>query len=439
VTPAHLTPFRAKLSRLGSIRSCDIAIVGAGAAGLATAIFTRRLNSGRSVLLLDGASRPGAKILVSGGSRCNVTNAVVSDADFWGGRRSVIRRVLRAFPVHDTIRFFREIGVALHEEADGKLFPDSERARDVLQALLDETRRTGTTLEAGTRVLDVVHEKNEFRLVTSRGDIRAARLVLATGGQSLPKSGSDGAGFEIARRLGHTIVATTPALVPLLLEDGARAMHRELSGVAQPVELTLQVEGSTSIRLTGALLWTHFGISGPVTLNMSRHWLRARLEDRFSTLTANMCPGQTFEEVDASWTRRAAERPLTTLMTGLSAMIPASVAAAILNRLKLDPDMTLAHFTRDDRRRLTHALTAWPFEVTGSRGYTYAEATAGGLTLGEIDPSSMQSRICPGLFIVGEILDVDGRIGGFNFQWAWSSAHVAATALGKPFRMVSLS
>ena len=430
---AWVSENRVKLSRLGSdsTRSCDVAIVGAGAAGLATAIFTRRRNTDRSILLLDGARQPGAKILVSGGSRCNVTNAAVSDADFWGGRRSIIRRVLRAFPVRDTIGFFREIGVALHEEADGKLFPDSERARDVLQALLEETRRTGAVLAAGTRVLEVERSEDGFRLRTSRGDVRATRVVLATGGQSLPKSGSDGAGFEIARKLGHTIVPTTPALVPLLLDAGdGPPMHRELSGVAQPVDLTLRVDGRVLIRLTGSLLWTHFGISGPVTLNMSRHWLRAQLEGRNPSLIASFSPGRTFEAVDTWWSHRASARPLTTVLTALSTQLPASMAAAIAKRLGLDPETTLAHLKRDDRRRLAHALTAWPLAVTGSRGYTYAEATAGGVALNEIDAATMQSRVCPGLHVVGEMLDVDGRIGGFNFQWAWSSAHVAAMALG---------
>jgi predicted Rossmann fold flavoprotein len=409
----------------------DIVIVGAGAAGLATAIFTRRANADRTVLLVDGARQPGAKILVSGGGRCNVTNVVVSDTDFWGGRRTIVRRVLRAFPVRDTVAFFQSIAVGLHEEADGKLFPDSQRARDVLRALLNETERTGATLAAGTRVLDITRDGDRFRVVTNHADILAARVVLATGGQSLPKSGSDGAAFEIARRLGHTIVQTTPALAPLLLAGGADSMHRELSGVAQPVELTLSVDGAVSTRLAGSLLWTHFGISGPVTLDMSRHWLRAQLDGRSTSLTASFCPGRTFDEVDAWWTARAAERAGTTLLlNALAATLPTSVAAAMLKRLEIDAAIPLAQFKRDDRRRLSHALVAWPLEVTGSRGYNYAEATAGGIALNEIDPATMQSRVCPGLFLVGEILDVDGRIGGFNFQWAWSSARVAGAALG---------
>jgi predicted Rossmann fold flavoprotein len=246
----------------------------------------------------------------------------------------------------------------------------------------------------------------------------------------LPKSGSDGAGYGVAWRLGHTVVPTTPALVPLLLASDADPMHRELSGVAQPVELMLRVDGARPVRLTGSLLWTHFGISGPVTLDMSRHWLRAQLEGRPAWLTVSLCPGLPFEELDAWWIAQAAGRPQTSLLGALSALVPASVAAAILRRLPLDAGTPLAHVRRDDRRRLSHALVAWPLDVIGSRGYNYAEATAGGIALNEIDPATMQSRICPGLFLVGEILDVDGRIGGLNFQWAWSSARVAGTALG---------
>jgi predicted Rossmann fold flavoprotein len=406
-------------------------VVGAGAAGLATAIFARRANPSLNVVLIESARRPGAKILVSGGGRCNVTNATVTDADFWGGRRTIIRRVIRSFPVRETVDFFRHLGVTLHEEADGKMFPDSGRARDVLQALLDEVERSGATLVAGTRVLGIERDGRGFRLDTSRGNVHAARIVLATGGQSLPKSGSDGAGYTFARRFGHTIVPTTPALVPLLLGGDERSIHRALAGVSHPAELMLRVEGAMSVRLTGSLLWTHVGISGPVTLNLSRHWLRARLDGRPAELSMSFVPGRTFEEIDVSWAAPASRRGSTMQIgTALGALLPASVAAAIPGALGVDGAVTLAHVTRENRRRLSHALTGWPLDVTGSRGYTYAEATAGGVALDEIDPETMESRVAPGLFLVGEILDVDGRIGGFNFQWAWSSAHVAAAAVG---------
>ena len=358
----------------------------------------------------------------------------MSDADFWGGRRAIVRRVLRAFPVSETVAFFRELGVPLHEEADGKLFPDSNRARDVLDALLRETDRVGVRLLADHRVLDVTRDTSGFSVETPHGTIRAHAVVIATGGQSLPKSGSDGAGFEMARRLGHTIVPTTPGLVPLVLGNDRDSLHSELSGVAHDGEMTVWIDGAAAVRLRGALLWTHFGISGPLALNVSRHWLAPRLEGRTASLTLSFCPGEQFDEVDARWTAMAVARPTASVQGALATMVPASVAAAILRRLAIDGTTVLAHFTRDERRRLVHALVGWPLPVVGTRGYNYAEVTAGGVALEEIDPSTMASRVCPGLFLVGEILDVDGRIGGFNFQWAWASARVAAVAMAERAR-----
>jgi len=407
----------------------DVAVVGAGAAGLATAIFTRRTNPGRSVALLEGAHRPGAKILVSGGSRCNLTNIAVTEKDFWGGRRTIIRRVLRALPIADTISFFRELGVTVHEEAGGKLFPDTNRSRDVLNALLGEIDRVGAVLLTDHRVLDIVRTDDAFLLRTSAGEMRARTVVLAAGGQSLPKSGSDGSGFMLARRLGHRIVPPTPGLVALLLGED-EPLHQPLSGVSQDVELTVWVDGAVAVRLTGALLWTHVGASGPVAMNASRHWHRARLEGRATAITVSSCPGASFETVDARWTALAAERPTMSLHNALAALVPASMAARLLAHLGLTATQALAHVSRENRRRLVHALTAWPLLVSGTRGYTHAEITAGGVDLTEIDPGTMESRICPGLYLVGEVLDVDGRIGGFNFQWAWSSARVAASGLG---------
>jgi hypothetical protein len=412
--------------------SVDIVIVGAGAAGLATAIFAGRANPSRSVVLLDGARKPGAKILVSGGTRCNVTNRVVSDADFSGGRRTLIKRVLRAFTPDDTVRFFRELNVPLHEEADGKLFPDSNRARDVLNALLRGVAEAGARLLTEHRVVSIDRADGGFLIVTSHGAIQCRRVVIATGGQSLPKTGSDGAGFRMAQRLGHTLVSTTPALAPLLLDGaGDVAAGPTLSGVSHDLELSIWVDGRIATRLAGSLLWTHVGISGPVTLNASRHWLRAKLERREVTVTANLCPGDDFHSLDSRWAAVVAERPRSSVATALASFVPTAVATSLLDRLSIDRARALAHVTRDERRSIVRTLVEWPMAVTDSRGYNYAEATAGGVALDEVTIATMESRVCAGLYLVGEVLDVDGRIGGFNFQWAWSTAYVAARALAR--------
>jgi predicted Rossmann fold flavoprotein len=320
----------------------------------------------------------------------------------------------------------------LHEEADGKLFPDTNRARDVLDALVRAASECGVDFRPGVRVHSVSRANSGFGLATSAGPLHASTAVLATGGQSLPKTGSDGAGYEFARAAGHTIVPLTPALAPLVLDpDKPYSIHRRLPGVAVDAAITVWVDGALALRLSGALLWTHFGVSGPVVLNASRHWARARIEDRGVRLTLSFHPGTSFEEVEARWISGPHVRQGATVRSLLASDVPDALALAILAVLAIPADRPLAELTRDDRRRLVHALTEWPLPVLDTRGYNYAEATAGGVALEEIDPGTMESRVCPGLYLVGEILDVDGRIGGFNFQWAWSTAFVASRALAR--------
>ena len=400
--------------------------MGAGAAGLATAIFAARRLPGRSVVALDGARRLGAKILISGGSRCNVTNVTVTERDFWGGKRAIVRRVLRAFSAAEAASFFREIGVALLAEEDGKLFPNTNRSRTVLDALLREAERSGVILRAGQRVLALARRDDGFELERTAGPLRARRVVLATGGLSLPKTGSDGLGYRLAESLGHSLVATTPALAPLVLEG---SFHAPLSGLSCDVEILLRARGRDSLRLRGPMLFTHFGLSGPVALNLSRHWLRARLEGREIAVSASFLPAGGFEEAEKALLALARSKPRATLQNALATLVPAALAAALLRDLQLEAGGPLSQLSREARRAVSRALSEWPLRVKDSRGYDYAEATAGGVPLEEIDARTMESRKCTGLHLVGEILDVDGRIGGFNFQWAWSSAFVAARGL----------
>ena len=411
-----------------TVVTADVVIVGGGAAGLATAVFTARAAPDLRVLCLDGAKRVGAKILVSGGARCNVTNVVVSERDFWGGPSRTIRGVLRAFPAERAADFFRELGVSLHEEEDGKLFPDTNRARTVLDALLAEAARLGVSVRVEERVVGVERDGDRFVIRTARGSEFAARAVaLATGGRSLPKTGSDGFGYELARRLGHGYIDTTPALAPLILGG---SIHARLSGISHPAALTIR-GSEAAVRLEGPMLWTHFGISGPVALNASRHWLRARMHGGPVEVILNVCPGESFETLEAWWLDQERTRPKAAVSTVMATRLPAAVADAWTASVGIASDMTLSHLTREDRRRLVRALLETPLEVRDSRGYSFAEVTSGGIPLEEIDPARMESRRCPRLFLVGEILDVDGRLGGFNFQWAWSSAWVSAQALAR--------
>jgi predicted Rossmann fold flavoprotein len=415
-----------------TVETDDLLVVGGGAAGLATAIFAARHQPRLRVRILDSAPRLGAKILVSGGSRCNVTNRIVTERDFWGGSRRFVSHVLRAFPADRAAELFTAIGVSLHEEEDGKLFPDSNRSRTVLDALLAEATRLQVTIETSQRVNNVRADSDggrRFAVSTDQQRTYEARaLVLATGGRSLPKSGSNGFGYALAASLGHSIVDTTPALAPLILDGVA---HAALSGIALPVSLTLLAGVERLVSLEGALLWTHFGASGPVVLNVSRHWHRAQLEGRSVRLLVNVCPGESFESLESWWRREERARPTALARTVLATRLPLAVALSWLERAGIAADLTMAHVSRESRRALIHGLVESELVVRDSRGYSYAEVTAGGVRLDEVDSATMESRICGGLYLTGEILDVDGRLGGFNFQWAWSSGYVAGCAIAR--------
>ena len=286
-----------------------------------------------------------------------MTNVRVTERDFWGGSRSSIRQVLRSFSVEQTVAFFRNLGVALHEEERGKLFPDSNRSRDVLEALLHEADRAGVVRLDSHRVIGLANDSDGFTIETGRGEIRAHRVVLATGGQSLPRSGSDGAGWEIARRLGHRIVPPVPALVPLLLDPGAALAHADLSGVSHDAEIAVWLDGRIAERIEGPLLWTHFGISGPAALDVSRHWTRATCDGRRVELTLSFLPGCSFDGADARLVSLAAERSRASLQTIVADLVPAAVAAALLGALRM---------TRRSQRAASHERRAgswrmrWP-------------------------------------------------------------------------------
>lgn len=417
----------------------DIAVVGAGAAGLMAAIWAGRTAraAGRRarIIALDGAKTLGAKILVAGGGRCNVTHDAVDETAYAcgpGTSRNAIRKVLRGFDVSRTVAFFAELGVELKREETGKLFPTTNRARTVLEALLRAVGEEGAELRHPWRVQSLRRTPEGFMLepagVTACEAIVASRVILACGGMALPKSGSDGHGYTLARALGHSVTEPVfPALVPLLL-DPERSFLPSLSGLTHTATLSLwSGTGKKLVDFTNSMLCTHFGLSGPAVLDISRFYLDARRDDPLASLTINWVPGQTFDALDAMLTQTGvrARTVLRILTEGLPDPLPERLARAICASVMIDPALNLDRLKREDRRTLAHAITRTPLPITGDRGFTHAEVTAGGVPLSELHLETMASRLCPGLHICGEICDVDGRIGGFNFQWAWASGHAA--------------
>jgi len=406
----------------------DIAIIGAGAAGLATAIFAAQAaRAGRRdcrIALLDGAKTIGAKILVAGGGRCNVTHHRVTTADYHGSRNRV-KKVLAAFNVEKTRDWFQSLGVHLKQEDTGKLFPTTDSARTVLNALVNRCLQLKVDVLADHRVTGIKGDGEQLVVTHSHGQVTADHVVLATGGKSLPKTGSDGFGYQLAKALGHTVTPTHPALAPLVLDNSF--FHRDISGVSHEAELSTFVDCKRIDQRTGSMLWTHFGISGPVVMDASRFWIIANAQGKQAELRASLLPGETFETLEKWLIDLNSSVAKRSVVRVLSERLPQRVATALCDHLQINSDVTVGQLSRDRRRSLVHALNQLPLPVVRDRGWNAAEVTAGGVPLEEIDTATMRSRLMPNLYLVGEIIDVDGRIGGFNFQWAWATGHIAGT------------
>ena len=409
-----------------------VVIVGAGAAGLATAIFAAEAIPAEergSITLLEGARRIGAKILVSGGGRCNVTHVAVGPEDYHGSR-PVVRNVLKGFGVAATREWFTSLGVELKEEPTGKLFPVTDSARTIVDALVGRLEELGVDVQVDARVESI--ERNGdglFHLQLGDRTITAEQLVLATGGRSLPKSGSDGVGYSFARALGHTVTDTWPALVPLVLDEDFG--HADLSGVSHRAELSVRVGGKRIASATGELLWTHFGISGPVALDISRTWVREEELGHAPTLHCHSVPDFSREEIEDAFLSEGRRTPTMTAERFLSHELPRRIAQWHCRRSGLEPRHPISQVPKEARRTLLDRVSALHLPATAPRGWNVAEVTAGGVPLAEIDHRTFASRACDQLSLVGEILDCEGRLGGFNFQWAWASGAAAGRAIAK--------
>ncbi len=401
-----------------------LVVIGAGAAGTMAAIFAAA--GGAETVLLERTKDAGRKILVSGGGRCNVLPMQLDETRFvTDSSVNTLRRIVRSWPLAEQRAFFEnELGIPLVDEPESlKTFPASHRARDVRDGLLALAVRNGVTLRMETQVRDVVPVDQSWRIDLHDGEsITADAVILACGGLSVPNTGSDGAGLDITRALGHTMHETYPALTPLRDQSGAFA---SLCGVSLTVTLTARA-GARTATATGGFLFTHRGYSGPSVLDIS-HVFTRRGE-------AGAAPGRLLVKWtaldDAQW--ESALKPqgpqgARTVLATLREELPDRLAMVLMRIATVEPMRTLAELRRDERLRLIETLVRGVLPWSGDEGYQKAEVTGGGVSLADIDPRTMESRRHPGLYLCGELLDAFGPIGGYNFLWAWATGRAAGS------------
>ncbi len=388
----------------------DIAVVGAGPAGLTAAYFAAR--AGARVILLDRRNPPAQKIRISGGGRCNILPAHVdSSAYTTDSSPYIVRNILRAFPLAEAWAFLTgPIGLDLFQERE-KVYPHGG-GEEAQRRFIAAVRHYGAVLRTPA---DVIGVKKGHIILKTGEKVLAARIILATGGMSYPRTGSDGTGYKIARRLGHTVIDPYPALVAL---RGGTEAHHALAGVSVPVRLTVGTSKAQQ-KGEGDFLFTHRGYSGPVVLNLGHIAARARMrgEHPSITVTWNRMGEDDWEEVLSPTGKTVRGR--------LREFLPIRLVDLLLNETDIDNNEKLAQLRRGARRRLVAALSAYPLPWTGTEGFGRAEVTGGGVDLREIDPKTMRSRVHPWLYLCGEILDAFGPIGGNNFLWAFATGKLA--------------
>ncbi len=402
-------------------KTLPVMVVGGGAAGLMAAYFSAK--AGAKTVVLEGSPSCGLKILISGGGRCNVLPSKSNEMDFFTqGSQNTLKKLFRTWPLPSLIKFFEEtLRIPLEEEEEsGKLFPGSSKAKDVRDGLVTAVLEAGGEIRCQQRVRNVqTNAAHGFDVILEDGSTLQARaVILATGGKSVPKTGSDGAGYQFATRLGHSLLPPYPALVPLTTEDCG---FQELRGISQRVRWWAEVSGRRVEDRVRELLITHQGFSGPAILDAS-HWvvrdqatLRIAWHDRDST----------------EWKSIFASQPSRDCRSILGEVFPKRLAHLILTRSEISPEARVGNIPRPDRDRFLANLTNFELPITGNRGFQVAEVTGGGVPIGEVVPKNLESRKTPGLFLCGEILDVVGRIGGFNFLWAFVTGRLAGESAAR--------
>ena len=385
----------------------DVIVIGGGAAGLMCAAVAGA--RGRRVLVIEHANRVGKKILMSGGGRCNFTNLHAAPDNYLSANPHFCKSALARYTQWDFIAMVDRHGIAWHEKELGQLFCD-DSSKQIVRMLLDECDAAGVTIHTDCTVEQVRHQDGDYLLATSRGMARCASLVVATGGLSIPKMGATGFGYQLARQFGHSVLPTRAGLVPLTLSGRPLEDYAELAGVAVP-EVIASSNGES---FRAGFLVTHRGLSGPAILQISSYWQPG------DALSLNLLPDADIAQLLAEQQR---ERPAAELKTVLSDLLPKRLAQRLCE-LRFGNKLMRQH-TPAELNAIAEGLGAWPVVASGTEGYRTAEVTLGGVDTHELSSTTMESRKQPGLYFVGEVVDVTGHLGGYNFQWAWASGHAA--------------
>ena len=391
------------------MRAFDVVILGAGAAGMMAAIEAGK--RGRSVLVVDHARAPGEKIRISGGGRCNFTNVNTRPDRFISQNPKFAVSALKRYTPERFIGLVRAYGISYHEKTLGQLFCDGSSAQ-VVNLLTSEMGKAGATLELATTIESVEKSDAGFRVRLSSGEVAASSLVVATGGKSIPKMGATGLGYKLAEQFGLKLTETRPALVPLTFEPRILERLTPLSGISTDATVSANRKSFRE-----ALLFTHRGLSGPSILQISSYWREG------DAITVGLLP-----DVDVAATLKAARTatPRLALQTVLSDHLPKRLAQMLAEDIDL-PGM-IGDFSDKKIVMVADALTRWTLKPTGSEGYRTAEVTLGGVDTDGLSSTTMEARDVPGLYVIGEVVDVTGWLGGYNFQWAWASGWAAGQA-----------
>jgi predicted Rossmann fold flavoprotein len=410
----------------------DVVVVGAGAAGLLAA--ARAAESGRRTLLLEKNRKPGVKILMSGGTRCNLTHATDARGIIaaFGPPGRFLHSALAALGPQDLVDLIEAEGVPTKVEPTGKVFPVSNKSADVLGALLRRLRRSGADLALAEALLDMQPTAGGWTLTTAHRALEAEQIVVTTGGQSYPGSGTTGDGYRWAAKLGHTIIPPRPSLVPVTLNA---PWATALAGVTIPETMIRVIEPSAEgtprvlDKRSGSFLFTHVGCSGPVVLDVSRT-VSGHPEPSRLALECDWLPAEAENDLSERLRREAATAGKQTLAGVLATHLPRRLSEALLEQAGLPADRKAAALGRPERAQLVAAVKHTRLAVRGTLGFAKAEVTAGGISLNEVDSRTMRSKVVPNLYLAGEVLDLDGPIGGYNFQAAFSTGWLAGTAVG---------